>query len=174
MHSGRRAGLLCAFAHGVGVGLYGLLTVAGLAVVIARSGEVFTAIQLLGAAYLVFLGFRSLKLAGERRETPGDSRPQQNSAALDGFLIAFLNPKLAVFMLALFSQFLDGEAGCLEKATMVMTVGITDASWYMLVTTLVTQERFLARLNKSAATIDRLFGVLLLLLAGTLIVRTFA
>ena len=58
---GQRAGYLTALAHGVGVALYGLLTVTGLAVLITRSPTVFIIIQVLGALYLIYLGVKSLR-----------------------------------------------------------------------------------------------------------------
>ena len=87
------------------------------------------------------------------------------SAALQGFLVAFLNPKLAVFMLALFSQFLQPDFTLAQKSIMVATVGVTDACWYGLVVTLVSRQQFLARLQRSAQAIDRVFGGILIVLA---------
>ena len=171
LHSGRAAGFACAVAHGLGVGLYGLLTVTGLAVVIARSPRLFLAIQLSGAAYLLYLGLRSVS----SNENPGLSEQSSTASgrrpAVDGFLIAFLNPKLAVFMLALFSQFLRPEAGPLEKGIMAATVTVTDAGWYSLVIALITRQTFLDKLKASATIIDRIFGVILIALAVTVVLR---
>jgi threonine/homoserine/homoserine lactone efflux protein len=171
LHGGRGAGFACAVAHGAGVGLYGLLTVTGLAVVVTRSPGLFLAIQLAGAIYLLYLGARSL------RSGRGPALPADDSAyigrrpAVDGFLVAFLNPKLAVFMLALFSQFLHAGADALEKGIMAATVGITDALWYSLVVLLITRPAFLDRLRAGGRVIDRAFGVILVLLALTVMAR---
>lgn len=174
LHGGRAAGFACAVAHGLGVGLYGLLTVTGLAVVIARSPQLFLAIQLSGASYLLYLGLRSVS----SNENPGlseeSSTPSGRRPAVDGFLIAFLNPKLAVFMLALFSQFLRPGAGPLEKGIMAATVTVTDAGWYCLVIALITHKGFIGRLRNNAVLIDRVFGVILILLALTVLVRALS
>lgn len=160
---GKGAGLVAALAHGAGVALYGLLTVAGLAVVITGSPVLFKAIQVLGALYILYLGINSLRSSGSSSLAASSSRA--GSAARDGFLVAFLNPKLAVFMLALFSQFLRPEAGIEERTVMVATVGVTDASWYAAVVLLISRPAFLERLRNSAATIDRLFGIVLIVVA---------
>ncbi len=172
LRGGRGQGLLSAGAHGAGVALYGLLTVTGLAVLIANSPATFLAIQLAGAAYLVWLGIGSLRSAGAHIApgTNGDTR----SAAASGFLIAFLNPKLAIFMLALFSQFLQAGAGLAEKSIMVATVGITDAAWYALVVILVSHPAFFERLQRSGAVIERVFGVILIVLALTVTYRALS
>lgn len=161
---GHQAGYPAALAHGAGVGLYGLLTVTGLAVLITRSPGVFLALQVAGAFYLLYLGLKSLQsssASGLLATTSTNGR----SAALEGFLVAFLNPKLAVFMLALFSQFLQPDTGTAQKAIMVATVGITDACWYMLVVALLSRKTFLDKLRRSATTIDRVFGAILIVLA---------
>ncbi len=172
INRGAPAGLASALAHGVGVALYGLLTVTGLAVLIAGSPTLFGAIQLAGALFLIYLGVKSLRSAGgsgsaEQATGPG-SRPIR-----DGFLVAFLNPKLAVFMLALFSQFLRPDAGLGEKGIMVATVGVTDAAWYCLVAMLVSRPGFLRLLRAKAVWLDRLFGCLLILVALSVLAAMF-
>lgn len=161
--SGRGGGYIAALAHGLGVALYGLLTVTGLALLIAKSPALYTALQLAGAAYLVYMGTALLRSHGS--PSPQQSGTGLRHPAIAGFLVAFLNPKLAIFMLALFSQFLQPDFGLREKGIMVATVGITDAVWYAAIATVVARPRFLQTLRNNATKIDRLFGVVLILLA---------
>ena len=152
------------------MGLYALFTVTGLAVLIARSPALFLVIQVLGAGYLIYLGVQSLRHAAAQ-EPDSEQGPTRRHGALDGFWIAFLNPKLAIFMLALFAQFLRPGADMLEKSIMVATVTVTDASWYVLVVTLVSHSALRAGLEKHSGLIDRIFGVLLIVLAISVVVR---
>jgi threonine/homoserine/homoserine lactone efflux protein len=171
---GRSAGITAAIAHGMGVGLYGLLTVTGLAVVVTRSPALFVGIQLAGAAYLVYLGVKALRSTGSvqpQGQTPDTCR---GGAATSGFLVAFLNPKLAVFMLALFAQFLQPEAPPAEKALMAATVWFTDTLWYLFIALLVSHAVFYERLRARARLIDRCFGVILILLALSVVYRALA
>jgi threonine/homoserine/homoserine lactone efflux protein len=170
LNGGHRSGYATAVAHGIGVGLYGLLTVTGLAVIITRSPAVFLAIQVLGALYLIYLGAKSLRGGGQAKLESLEEKPATNPA-LSGFLVAFLNPKLAVFMLALFAQFLDPAAQAMEKGIMVATVGITDACWYAIIVAFVSRESMLRKLQRSAAVIDRVFGVILIVLALSVLLR---
>ncbi|MBN7798000.1 LysE family translocator [Parahaliea mediterranea] len=170
MAGGRGAGVACALAHGLGVALYGALTVAGLALLITGSPTLFTGLQLLGAAYLIHLGIRALRNRPRAGDTPTPVAPARGAAA-SGFLVAFLNPKLAVFMLALFSQFLSPATTVAVKGIMVATVGITDASWYCLVVALVSHPALLARLRANSTAIDRVFGAILLALGCTVMLR---
>ena len=64
----------------------------------------------LGAAYLAYLGLKILFSKPNDSELNIQQSEVSSSKALqDGFAIAFLNPKLAIFFLALFSQFIDPE-----------------------------------------------------------------
>lgn len=171
---GRGAGLVCALAHGLAVGLYALVTVAGLALLIARSPLLYTGLQLAGAGYLGYLGIRNLRnRAGAPPMPTAESAAgvAHASAASSGFLVAFLNPKLAIFMLALFSQFLPPEPDIATHALMVATVTLTDALWYALVALVIATGPVLQRLQRSARVVDRVFGVLLIGLGLTVALR---
>lgn len=170
LSGGHKAGYITSIAHGVGVALYGLLTVTGLAFVVTSTPALFLTIQVAGSLYLIYLGIKSLRSTGAANFDPRAEKNHRGAAA-DGFLIAFLNPKLAVFMLALFSQLLQPDSGATHKAIMVVTVGVTDALWYSLIAALVSYPAFYQRLKKNSVIIDRVFGVVLLLLGCSVLVR---
>ncbi|KAA6182059.1 LysE family translocator [Thiohalocapsa marina] len=167
MRGGRAAGLAASLAHGLAVGLYALLTVAGLAAMVAASPLLFALMQLGAAGYLGYLAYGAL---GHRSSSAGVSQEQarpahHGSPAREGFLIAFLNPKLAVFMLALFAPFTTADQGLAAKLVLVLTVGGIDALWYATLVLVIVQAGLLPRLERHTGLIERLFGVLLLALA---------
>lgn len=163
---GRSAGLAAALAHGLAVGLYALLTVVGLAALVSSSALLFNLLQLGAAGYLFYLAYGALRSQPRLRSIDERSAApdQRGSAVRDGFLIAFLNPKLAVFMLALFAPFTSAEQGLIAKAVLVLTIGGIDALWYATVVLVIAQAGLLPLLERRAALIDRLFGALLLAL----------
>jgi threonine/homoserine/homoserine lactone efflux protein len=164
LQSGRAAGVKVGLAHGAGVGLYAVAVVSGLALLITTSPTLYTGLQWAGAAFLAYLGVKALRSSGD--ESTGDSGQQATGRpALEGFSIAFLNPKLAIFFLALFSQFLDPDASLAGKAVMVMTMAVIDAGWYCGMAMLLGHPGLLSRLQASRQVIDRVFGVVLLALA---------
>lgn len=89
----------------------------------------------------------------------------------DGFLIAFLNPKLAIFFLALFSQFVSADATMTQKVIMVSTVGIIDALWYVVVSFLISRGPIVTRLKQNSHIIDRIAGSFLILLAARVVLN---
>jgi threonine/homoserine/homoserine lactone efflux protein len=171
LRQGHSSGYAAAISHGVGVGLYGLLTVAGLAALVTGSPMLFSTLQLAGAGYLIYMGIKSLRATGSSLADPD---PNANSVHenpwRDGFLVAFLNPKLAVFMLALFSQFLSPDTDWTQRLIMAATVGSLDALWYSAVVMFISRPAVLARLRRASASIDRVLGVVLITLAITVIV----
>jgi threonine/homoserine/homoserine lactone efflux protein len=173
LRAGRRTGYGAALAHAAGIGFYALATVTGLAVLIAGSPLLFLGLKLAGALYLIFLGIHALRRSGATVAVqPEDAAPAVRApSARDGFWIALLNPKVALFMLALFSQFLNADAGLWHKGIMVATVTTTDACWYCLVVTLISREGLRTRLLRRARLIDTVFGILIIALAVSVLLQ---
>lgn len=163
---GRSHGIMTGVCHALGVGLWALVTVAGLSVLILGSELLYRVLTLAGAAYLAWLGIKALRSAGRvalRAETGAAGSAVR--AGLDGFMISLLNPKLAVFFLALFSQFVSPGMTLAGQALMIATAAVIDGLWYCLVALFLSRSQVLAWLARRARGIDRITGVILLLLA---------
>ena len=116
---------------------------------------------------LAYMGFRALiSKAAVSRSLAGESeRLPRSVSARDGFLIAFLNPKIAVFLVALLSQFVRPEAPLSEKLGIAALTASIDMVWYVLVAVALSHSVILDGLRQRAVMVDRVFGVVLLLLA---------
>ena len=168
LHGGRIAGLVTAIAHGLGIGLYALLSISGIAVMITASPLFFTVLQWIGAAYLIWLGIKALSARSDDNISQKPT-PTTGSAARNGFLVVFLNPKIAVFFIALFSQIIGSETNWIEKMVYATTAMCIDMAWYMMVAWSFSNPRWLGRLRGHAVWISRIFGVVLIALAIRLI-----
>ena len=158
---GRTHGVIAAWAHATGVGLYATLTVFGISTVITLIPGLFRGIQVAGALYLLWLAAKLLRSTGDPVDPGREIAGRAFGAARDGFAVAFLNPKLAVFMLALFSQFIKPDASIATTALLIGTATTVDGVWYTLITVLVGQQRWLDVLRRNAGLMDRVFGVLI-------------
>lgn len=161
--SGSRArGIACALAHAAGVGLYALLTVAGLAAVLLARPALHRVLAIAGALYLVWLGMGALRV---RRAAAGEATAAPpagvGAAARDGLVIALLNPKIAAFFLALFSQFVAPDSGVRDGAILALTAMAIDAAWYCLVALALSRRGRTDWLRRRRAWIERLTGVVL-------------
>jgi threonine/homoserine/homoserine lactone efflux protein len=119
---GRRAGLVSA----LGVASGGLVHVAaatvGLSALIASSATAFTAVKLVGAAYLIVVGIRRI-LAGDGEEPESRAlRAPLRRIYRQGVVVNVLNPKTALFFLAFLPQFVDPARGAVWPQVAVLGV----------------------------------------------------
>jgi len=111
---GVRGGLAAAAGIMAGCVVHALAAALGLAALIAASAAAFTVIKWAGAAYLLWLAFGMLKsaLSGDVQAATPQLAESPGLAALfrQGVLTNVLNPKIALFFLALLPQFIDADA----------------------------------------------------------------
>ncbi|MGF1698489.1 LysE family translocator [Vibrio lamellibrachiae] len=163
---GRANGLAAAWAHAFGIGIYAFITLIGLAVVLQQSPLLFKTISYAGAAYLAYLGVNALQSKGgvAAKLESGETTSLWQSAK-EGFLISLLSPKIALFFIALFSQFVAVGSDTFSKGLIVMTPLVVDGLWYTLITFMLSSPMLLDKIRSKAVLIDRLSGVVLILLA---------
>lgn len=112
---GRAEGVASSFGTGLGGTVHVVAGSLGVSALVLASAELFTALKLVGAAYLVWLGVRTFQSA--RRDAAmaldGGSAPPigPRRAFREGVLVEALNPKTAAFFLAFIPQFVDPAAG---------------------------------------------------------------
>ena len=168
---GRANGLATAWAHASGIALYALMTLVGLAAVLQQSPVLFRIISYAGACYLAYMGFNALRSKGgiAAKLEAGEKMSVWQSAR-EGFLISLTSPKIMLFFIALFSQFITVGNEASSKAIIVATPWIIDGLWYTLITFVLSSSLFLDRLRERAQLIDRLSGIILIGLALKVVV----
>jgi threonine/homoserine/homoserine lactone efflux protein len=117
---GRRAGYVSLFGVGAGVLVHVLLSALGLSVVLLAIPFAFDAIKLAGAAYLLWLAINTLR-GGGMSFTPQPLAAVPDRVLLrQGFIACTLNPKVAVFYLSLFPQFIEPGTGSVFGQSVVL------------------------------------------------------
>lgn len=112
VEQGTGAGLISLLGITAGGFVHVLAAVLGLSALLAPLPYAFDAIRYLGAAYLVWLGIRSLRRAGPGIQAAGGAVPRPGRRLfLDGLIVNLLNPKAALFFLAFLPQFVDPARG---------------------------------------------------------------
>ncbi len=108
---GRRAAVMSALGVEVGTLVHIVGAALGVSVILARSATAFTTVKLVGAAYLIYLGIKALRGEGEIRvgEPLAPAAVPPRVLFGRGVLVSILNPKVAIFFLAFFPQFIDAE-----------------------------------------------------------------
>jgi threonine/homoserine/homoserine lactone efflux protein len=167
---GRNAGLRCAAGHGVGFGLYALAVVFGLATLMAQQPTLFALLQWLGAALLIYLGVRSLR-AAPRADAEA---ARQSGGFVTGFLTAFLNPKIALFFVAVFAAVLQPDMPFATQIGIAVMGWAIDTGWYAIVALALSAPSAVTRMQRAGAAIDYAMGMLLLALAAVTVWRLLA
>jgi threonine/homoserine/homoserine lactone efflux protein len=126
VQGGRREALVATVGNSLGIFAWGVFAAVGVAAVVAASASVFTTVKLVGAIVLIVLGLQGL-LARKASSPP----PPPGTALRAGLITSLANPKLAVFFVALFPQFVPDGAPVLPSAlAMAGMVVALDLVWY--------------------------------------------
>jgi threonine/homoserine/homoserine lactone efflux protein len=124
LRGGRRVG----FASSLGTAAGGMLHVVaaglGLSVILARSASAFLIVKYLGAAYLIYLGIRTLQ-AGDTALPATDLEKDARSPFWQGALTEVLNPKTALFFLAFIPQFVNHSTPLVPQFLALGAISVT-------------------------------------------------
>ena len=166
---GRTQGVMTGIGHGIGLGIYAFIAVMGLSSLLLANKQIFNLIQWAGALFLIWLAFNMItyRPSGIPNEYEGNWR----RGFLEGFMIAFLNPKILVFMGAVFSHFINPDINSAGRFIMAIMAGVIDTIWYVLVAAVLAGTPIINKLRKNAGLIDRSIGIIMLILALFLIVK---
>ena len=110
---GWNAGVTAALGIGAGILVHVTAAALGISALLAASASAFTAVKLLGAAYLIYLGIGMLlgqRSGHQSKMTIGQSPVDLSVIFRQGFMTNLLNPKVALFFLAFLPQFIDADA----------------------------------------------------------------
>jgi threonine/homoserine/homoserine lactone efflux protein len=165
LRGGRRHAFWTTSGNSAGVLAWGCCAAAGVAAVVAASATAFDVIKIVGAIVLVVMGARSLLGAGPRPAQAGSPVPEQVSdrrALRDGLVTSLANPKLAVFFVALFPQFVPRGTPVLPAAlAMVGVIVAFDLIWYSVLAALVSRAKRHFIEGRWARRVERITGAVL-------------
>jgi threonine/homoserine/homoserine lactone efflux protein len=120
---GRRAALTSVAGNTTGAALVVVAVALGLGAVATQSAAVFTAIKLVGAGYLCYLGVQTFRKRGELSELVAtQAGPADRRLYWQGVLVGMSNPKVLVFFAAVLPQFVDPAAG--SPTTQMLVLGL--------------------------------------------------
>ncbi|MEU3170231.1 LysE family translocator [Streptosporangium sp. NPDC006930] len=167
--SGRAYGMAAAAGVSAGVFVWVLTTASGIAALLATSAVAFTVVKVVGAGYLLHLGVKAwraaLRKGGDLRlDLPDPGKRGPLAAFTEGLLTNMLNPKMALFLIALVPQFVSGDAG-LGDALVLSLIAVTGTVlWFFLVVNIVGSLRRLFAKSAVRKTVDGLTGSALIAL----------
>ena len=167
--NGTRAGVICAMSHGFGIFLWAMLMVSGLGALLLAQPTWFDALRALGAGFLLYLGCHALLAQRGASANTVEASIGGGKAAIEGFVIALSNPKIAFFFAALFSQFIQLDATLEARLMIAITAAVIDFLWYMVVAMLLSRPVWSGYLTQPGSLLDRVFGLILIVLSAAVL-----
>ena len=174
LSSGRGPAIAAALGVSVGSLTHAVFGVAGFGALLQSSSRLFAAAKLLGAAYLLWIGFKSIRGVVRSRTraddsgqaASGDGLPATAVGArrslLDGYLTQMSNPKSTLFFLAMFTTVVPPDTGAGTAAAVVATVAVVALCGYLTIAIVLSRPIFQRAYRRVGSVFDAVFGVLMM------------
>ena len=157
MEGGKARGVACGFGHGIGFGIYAFIAITGIAQLKASASGTAEVLEIIGGLFLLVLAGLMFRESSDEVEPHSSGR----RGFTEGFLIAFLNPKILAFLLAVFSQFVQPDFTWGERAMVACIAMFIDGGWYILVALIISGTPLLGKLEDNSRKVELTMGCLL-------------
>lgn len=159
---GARAGVATAAGIGLGTTIWSGGSLIGLAALFEAFAWAYTAVKIVGAAYLIVVGLRLLLQRGKPVEAaqPGGPVAGLRRAFLFGMATDLANPKAAAFFASLFAVSVPAGAPVAFQAGICALVVAIAVAWYALAAVVFARPRVAAAYARARRVIERVTGVL--------------
>mgnify|MGYP001297873880 CR=1 FL=1 len=167
---GRSQGVACAIGHGIGFGIYAGSAVFGLIVLLENAPDVFLILQLIGVGLLIWYGYLMWNDEVNLEDNDDfDNSKIRRQGFIEGFSIAFFNPKIALFLVAILAQVLEPGMGLGTKLVIGILGMSIDMGWYLFVALALTGTGAVDWLRVRGKLIYRITAVALWLFAASVL-----
>ena len=166
----RLNGILTSIGHGVGIGIYALFAVLGISLIIKTNLYVFNVIKFLSIIFLVYLGV-NLMITNDKLEFDGKDINSGFTSFLQGLSISLLNPKIFIWFVAIYSQFMSVDNDMIFNTILILTASIIDAIWYVILTLLVTTNIALDFIKDKSVLLQKFVGSVFIIIGALLLIE---
>ena len=164
---GRRSGLLAALGIACGVQVHVLYTVLGVSVLVQHSPTLFLLMKVLGAGYLIYLGYSSL--TNTRRLSLDGEAPAARGTFVAGFLTNALNPKTLLFVVSAYTQVVGPGSSLAQQFGYGLFMSVAHWLWFSLVALGFSSAPLRRVMIERQLLVDRVIGMALLGLGVTVL-----
>ncbi|MBV6631885.1 MAG: LysE family translocator [Alphaproteobacteria bacterium] len=163
--SGRLAGFANVGGFVAAFYLHGALSVLGISIILVQSATAFAIVKYLGAAYLCWIGIKALIAAYKGAAAPQVTEPAKRprtlgKAFMEGLLTNALNPKVSMFYLAAFPQFINlGASSAASSFTLVFIHSLLNAIWFCAMVLVLDRLTALTSSNRAQRWLNGITGL---------------
>src|SRR3989338_266980 len=163
----RRTGIYTAVGLGLGILVHVTYSLVGIGLIIAKSIVLFNIIKFIGAAYLIYIGYKSLTSKSSKTDMTVEDRKKDISrlAAIKiGFITNVTNPKVTLFFLSLFTLVVTPSTPMYIKILMGAEMAIVTALWFIFVAVIISHPLVKNRVSHIQNFAEKFIGVVLIAL----------
>jgi len=168
---GRRQGILTGIGHALGVGVYAMAAVFGVGFILDANPESIGWVERLGGIYLLYLGLQALRFAGQSEANEPVNATARGFA--DGMAISILNPKIAIFFMALLGPMLPIDIVPIERFGVAMVAMVVDGVWFVFAAVALSSTGATEWLADKSRWMDYLLGLVLVSVGAWLLAHQF-
>ncbi len=139
----------------------------GVALLLKESAILFRTIQIIGSCYLAYLG---ILLLFQSHTENADTTSIEKKAFFSGFLTNLLNPKATLFILSIYTQFITPDTSFFLRSFYGLTIVLISLIWFCCLSFFITHPQFQPRFSRFQTILSKVMGIVLLLLALSVIV----
>lgn len=168
---GRKTSIYSSIGIGLGISVHVIYTILGIGLIISKSIILFTTIKLLGALYLIYLGYKSLKSAGFKvgeKQVLGKESISNKKAFIQGFLCNALNPKATLFFVSLFTVIISIDTPIYIQAIYGVICIFITMTWFVFLSLVLSFKKVRNFFNSFGKWFDKTIGVVLISLGLTI------
>lgn len=166
---GRRSAILTVLGISTGAAIWATSALVGFAAVMATSGSLLGVLRVVGGLVIVWFGLRLFKPRAD--QAPTAESPASRSAYVRGIVTSLSNPKAAVYFASLFVAAIPSEVSRSAGLLVVLTIAVVSIAWYGTVAFVLSNEHARAVYARAATAIDRVAGVIFVVLGGRLVLQ---
>jgi len=163
----KRTGIYSAVGLGLGIVVHVTYSLIGIGYIISKSILIFSCLKLLGAGYLIYIGYKSL-LAKPQTIKAGEGGEHKDlgwrASVRMGFLTNVSNPKATLFFFALFTQVINPHTPKIIQILYGLEMSVMTFIWFALVAVILSHRYVKARFSAAQHHVEQVFGVVLIAL----------
>ncbi|WP_394165052.1 LysE family translocator [Neptunomonas phycophila] len=164
--SGQKAGFANVGGFVAAFYVHGTLSIFGISILLVQSAVAFTLFKMLGAAYLIWIGIKAIRSAINQKAITNIGLPQETqkkisirNAFLEGFVTNALNPKVSMFYLAAFPQFITLESNAFSAYALVSAHSLVNLIWFSIMVLALSRVKSAANSAKFRKWLNSIIGV---------------
>ena len=162
----RKTGVYSALGLAFGILVHITYSLVGIGYIISKSVVIFSTLKFLGAGYLIFIGYKSLRSKPKQLDSITEKSKEMGklAAVKMGFLTNILNPKATLFFLALFTQVIHQTTPLAIKIAYGLEMSFMTFIWFTVVAIILSHDRVKKPFVSVQHYVERVMGLALIAL----------